>query len=409
MNDPAATTDKRHARRRTFQLWLERNSVSIYALILVVLLGCVAVAPRLLVTVPAGHVGVIWMRFGGGTVTDYHYEEGIHFVMPWDEIISYDARLHNNARVYDTISSDGLRMKVEIAVRYRINRDSVGFLHKLVGPDYAQVLVYPEIGSHARELIATYTPEQLYTDARSFIQAQILERMVRDLGSSLANQSFGGKLVTVEDVLIRSVTLPDSVAEAIERKSEQYHAMLEYDYRIESEKKERERKRIEAEGVREFQDIVSHTITNEYLRLKGIEATMSLATSQNSKTIIIGGKDGLPVILNTEDPGSRMPQEPNMSRDMQAPNAAALAGDNTHPDANEPLGWTDWMSRYLPNRQTPIFTGTGVAVPEPAAPATEAPSADVSIQDETGQEDSGSVLLDRMNAVRDTVSTPTRE
>lgn len=271
-----------------------------------IVIAMIALAPQIFITIPAGHVGVMWYRFLGGTVVDRTYGEGIQMIFPWDEMYVYDARLQNQARVYDTISSNGLSMEVDIAVRYRINRDAAGMLHKLVGPDYAEVLVYPEIGSHARELISRYTPEQLYTETRAFIQAEILERMVNQLGSSLVNQSFQGRLVTVEDVLIRSVTLPPRVADAIERKAEQYQAMLEYDFRIAREQKEKERKKIEAEGIREFQDIVAKTITEEYLRLRGIEATMSLATSKNSKTIIIGGKDGLPVILNTADtPGTQ--------------------------------------------------------------------------------------------------------
>jgi len=269
--------------------------------LLFLLVAIFALAPQIFITVPAGHVAVMWYRFFGGTVVDKSYGEGIHMIFPWDEMYIYDARLQNQARVYDTISSNGLSMEVDIAVRYRINREAVGMLHKLVGPNYAEVLVYPEIGSHARELISRYTPEQLYTETRAFIQAEILERMVNELGSSLVNQSFQGRLVTVEDVLIRSVTLPERVADAIERKAEQYQAMLEYDFRLAREEKEKQRKKIEAEGIREFQDIVAKTITEEYLRLRGIEATMTLATSKNSKTIIIGGKDGLPVILNTAD------------------------------------------------------------------------------------------------------------
>ena len=269
--------------------------------ILFLLIAIFALAPQIFITVPAGHVAVMWYRFFGGTVVDQSYGEGIHMIFPWDEMYVYDARLQNQARVYDTISSNGLSMEVDIAVRYRINREAVGMLHKLVGPNYAEILVYPEIGSHARELISRYTPEQLYTETRAFIQAEILERMVNELGSSLVNQSFQGRLVTVEDVLIRSVILPERVADAIERKAEQYQAMLEYDFRLAREEKEKQRKKIEAEGIREFQDIVAKTITEEYLRLRGIEATMTLATSKNSKTIIIGGKDGLPVILNTAD------------------------------------------------------------------------------------------------------------
>jgi regulator of protease activity HflC (stomatin/prohibitin superfamily) len=182
-------------------------------------------------------------------------------------------------------------MQVEIAVRYRLDRDSAGLMHKLVGPNYPEVLVYPEIGSHARELIARYTPEQLYTETRAFIQSQILERMVTQLGSSLVSQNVRGKMLHIEDVLIRSIRLPDRVAEAIESKAEQQQIMLEYEFRLAREEKERDRKRIEAEGVRDFQAIVARSITNEYLRLRGIEATMALATSNNSKMIIIGGKD----------------------------------------------------------------------------------------------------------------------
>lgn len=283
----------------TNRRWLRRNLTSVLIGLFFLVLATIALAPNIFITVPPGHVGVLWLRFLGGTVVDKTYGEGMQIIFPWDEMYIYDARLQNNSRVYDTISSDGLAMQVDIAVRYRVNPNAVGVLHKLVGPDYAEVIVYPEIGSHARELISRYTPEQLYTGTRAFIQAEIFERMVNELGVSLVNQSLQGKLVTVEDVLIRGIKLPDRVAEAIERKSEQQQIMLEYDFRLIRESKERERKHIEAEGIRDFQDVVARTITPEYLRLRGIEATMALATSQNSKTIIIGGKDGLPVILNT--------------------------------------------------------------------------------------------------------------
>ena len=287
-----------------FFRFLYRHSVSVYALFLGLVLFVMVLAPQIFINIPAGHVGVLWLRFFGGTVTSSHLDEGMHVIFPWNEVFIYDARLQNRARIYDTISSNGLSMQVEIAIRYRINRDTVGLLHQMVGPDYDEVLVYPEIGSQARELISRYTPEQLYSETRAFIQAQILERMVTQLGASLSNQSVRGRLVDVEDVLIRSVNLPPRIKAAIERKAEQYQATLEYDFRIEREKKERERKKIEAEGIRDFQDTVARTITPEYLRLRGIEATISLATSQNSKVIVIGGKDGLPLILNTGDDGS---------------------------------------------------------------------------------------------------------
>lgn len=288
-----------------FRRWHRRHWLAFYTSLLIGVFALMVLAPYIIITIPAGHVGVLWLRFFGGTVTSSHFTEGVHLIFPWDEVFIYDARLQNSARTYDTISSNGLTMQVEIAVRYRINTETVGTLHKVVGPDYPEILVYPEIGSHARELISRYTPEQLYTETRAFIQSQILERMVTQLGASLANQSMRGRLVHVQDVLMRSVVLPDTVRSAIERKAEQYQAMLEYDFRIAREEKERERKKVEAEGIRDFQEVVSRNITPEYLRLRGIEATMALATSRNSKILIIGGgKDGLPVILNTDGMGN---------------------------------------------------------------------------------------------------------
>lgn len=335
---------------------LRRHSISVYALALSFILFLLVLAPQIFVNVPAGYVGVLWLRFFGGTVTTSHLDEGLHVIFPWDEVYLYDARLQNRARVYDTISSNGLSMQVEIAIRYRINRDTVGLLHQQIGPNYDEVLVYPEIGSHARELISRYTPEQLYSETRAFIQAQLLERMVTQLGASLGNQSLRGRLVDVEDVLIRSVNLPTRVQDAIERKAEQYQAMLEYDFRLAREKKEAERKKIEADGIREFQDTVARTITPEYLRLRGIEATMTLAASPNSKIIVVGGKDGLPLILNTADDPTSRPALP--------------AGSGEAPSG------TDALQPSPPNAKLDDVAPTNAAVPLnlPASSPTGAPA-----------------------------------
>jgi len=328
--------------------WRRRHTFALGLLALTIVFVIAVAIPKAVVNVPAGHVAVLWKRFLGGTVTNYHLDEGIHLIFPWDRAYIYDARLRTIVRTYDTISSNGLSMSVEIATRYRINKNSVGTLHKQIGPDYPDILLNPEIGSNAREVISRYTPEQLYSDARSFIQAQILERMVTQLGSSLISQSPSGQLVFVEDTLIRSVGLPQSVVEAIERKAQQYHVMLEYDFRIEREELERQRKNIEAKGIREFQEIVSGTITDEYLRLRGIDATLAIASSNNSKIVVMGGPDGLPVILNTGEFENSVPPESNKSlEDISspiAPNASKMEVHSTnslqpefhdlHPSAN---------------------------------------------------------------------------
>jgi regulator of protease activity HflC (stomatin/prohibitin superfamily) len=369
----AAAYPEFRAKAKTYghrtRMFLRRNSLALYVSLLSLILAMMILAPNIFISVPAGHVGVLWLRFFGGTVTDRYYGEGMHMIFPWDELAIYDTRLQNNARMYDTISSNGLAMQVEIAVRYRLDRDSAGLMHKLVGPNYPEILVYPEIGSHARELISRYTPEQLYTETRAFIQSQILERMVTQLGSSLVSQNVRGKMLHIEDVLIRSIRLPQRVAEAIERKAEQQQIMLEYEFRLAREAKERDRKRIEAEGVRDFQAIVARTITNEYLRLRGIEATTALATSNNSKIIVIGGKDGLPVILNTADmqsePSGKERREAAPSRPpANAPRAGnAAAGTGTREGAEIP------KQRDLP---IPAAPARSAAV----APATPVPVKD---------------------------------
>ncbi|MBB5516312.1 regulator of protease activity HflC (stomatin/prohibitin superfamily) [Rubricella aquisinus] len=341
--------------------WRSRNGFGMAMILLVFLFVGAIALPRAIVQIPAGHAGVLWARFAGGTITDFHLDEGLRFIWPWDEVYIYDTRLRTIARTYDTISSNGLSMQVEIAVRFRVNKDSVGTLHQLIGPNYPDVLINPEIGSHARELISRYTPEQLYTETRAFIQAQILERMATQLGSSLIAQGLSGQLVFVEDVLIRSVTLPSSVVEAIERKEQQYQVVLEYDFRLQREELERQRKNIEAQGIREFQDIVSDTITDEYLRLRGIDATLAIATSNNSKMVVMGGSDGLPVILNTgafeQGGGDDETLEPITA--PLAPNAAVvepLSTSAVQPDNDRLQGTRSPQTRTTGSR--PVTTST---------------------------------------------------
>lgn len=290
--------------------WLRRYSIAFYALTLALLLGTLALAPRIFIQIPAGHVGVLWLRFFGGTVTDHVYREGLRVIFPWDRMTLYDARLANDTRTYQALSSNGLTMQAEISLRYRINPPAAGYLHKLAGPHYPDTLVAPEIASVAMEIFARYLPEQVYSDLRQSIQQDMRARVLARFAVPPVAQDMGSPgnpppLIQVENVLIRSVILPAMVREAIEHKIQQQQVMLEYDYRIEREKKERDRKRIEAEGIRDFQDVVARTITPEYLRLRGIDATNALATSNNSKMVIIGGKDGLPIILNTGDDAPR--------------------------------------------------------------------------------------------------------
>lgn len=289
--------------------WFDRNVLQIYAAVLAIILGALAVAPAIFIEVPAGHVGVLWRRFLGGTVTERVYSEGVHVVFPWDAMTVYDTRLRNDTRSYAAVTSNGMQLQVDVSLRFRINAATAGYLHKHAGPRYDVVLVYPEIAALVYELASRYTPEEFYSGQRGAIQANLVTLVRTAFPTPLTSQDVlhdtdEPPMVLVDDVLISGVTLPDSVVVAINRKIEQQQAMQEYDFRLLREEKERDRKRIEAEGVRDFQAIVARSITQEYLRLRGIEATTALATSPNAKTIVIGGRDGLPLILNTGESAS---------------------------------------------------------------------------------------------------------
>ena len=190
-------------------------------------------------------------------------------------------------------------------VRFRLQRDAVPVLHQAIGPNYIDVLAKPGLGSLTREVIAQYTAEQVYSTARQEIQdkirglveSRLSEKMMEREGEDQYRISLRDTFV-LYDTLVYGIELPALVVNAINRKTEQYYIAEEYKFRVEREKRESERKKIEAEGIHEFQQIVSQGISDSYLAWRGIEATLQLAQSTNAKVVIIGsGKDGLPVIL----------------------------------------------------------------------------------------------------------------
>lgn len=268
--------------------------------------------PLMIYTVPPGHVGVHWKRFGGGTDLNRVYTEGTRFIMPWDLLFIYDARLQMVSKPGDALSVDGLQMTFDVAMRFRLLPAAAGEVHKHLGQNYLETLIAPTVAARARDVIAMYDTTQIYTTKRLIIQEEILESVRYDLKTRF---NFPDKMhdswFVIEDILIKNIILPAGVQDAIVRKIATYQEMEEFSIRIEREQKESERKRIEAIGIRNFQEIVSNGMTEEYLRWRGIEATLELARSPNAKVVIIGsGEHGLPVILNATDSPIRIDERP---------------------------------------------------------------------------------------------------
>jgi len=350
-----AAPPKRSFRSRLLWRWLPRLMITVMVSVLV----AVVLWPYVVVTVPTGHVGVLWKRLGGigiqcwclvgrGTVLDPREirEEGFHLIWPWDKIFLYDLRLQSVNETGNAISSEGVSVEVTLNIRFQLRHDSVAVLHKFIGPGYEASVVRPEIGSRARDIISGYTAEQLYSSARADIERQVLATVRAKLEDHL------GRLIQLEaseqadreryreslrngiefvDTLVLGIKLPDSIVAAINRKTEQYYLAREYSFRIDRERQEAERKQIEAAGIAAFQRTVTEGISDSYLRWRGIEATLELARSNNAKTVIIGGRDGLPIILGGVD-GPAVPAADSKKTSDKLPTAPGP----TSPPANHP-------------------------------------------------------------------------
>jgi regulator of protease activity HflC (stomatin/prohibitin superfamily) len=312
-------------KKRALTRFIGRHLPGLTVTLLASLLLITILFPFVVITVPSGHVGVLWKRFNGydfycwcfvgrGTILDPRQlrNEGLHLVWPWDKLFVYNLRLQSSTQTYNAISKDGVNVTAQINIRFQLLHNSIGVLHKFIGPQYLASVVDPEIGSRAREVISQYTAQEVYT-SREAIQAKIRETAQKSLSTHLNNlvqpeameqpdpkgyNDFLQNSIQILDTLVLSIELPPEIVGAINRQTQQYYEIQEYKYRVEREAQESTRKQIEANGIAAFQRTVSEGISDSYLRWRGIEATLALAQSRNSKVVVIGGgKDGLPIIL----------------------------------------------------------------------------------------------------------------
>lgn len=398
---------------------------------------------RIFITVPAGHAGVLYKWFQGGTDVSTIYGEGLQIIAPWNQMTIYNLRIQEVDQEFNVLTSDGLAIETTMSIRFRPTQRLLGMLHKEHGPDFINTYIVPELGSSARRVIGLVTPSEFYSSDRDSVEQAIDQHLrwelreideflntewpnppgydeyfnTRDsIGTSSAElkaavfdslnlllivsnlrdpeiraqvesvglipfyfhlkadydslldvqEAIGQKLgaarsllfdseserasgfhdlfleegdavikirvdsleqvfnaleqeadgifpildaimtqydrfftvVDIHDVLVKSIALPPQIAQAIQNKLEQEQVAQEFKFRLVREQKEAERKRIEAKGIKDFQDTIATGITNGLLRWKGIEATLQLSESQNSKVIVIGaGEEGLPIIL----------------------------------------------------------------------------------------------------------------
>ena len=244
------------------------------------------------VTIGPGEGGVVFERFGDGINTDKTYGEGFQIVAPWNEMIVRKVRQQSVSDEMNVLSVNGLEVKVNGTIWYEPEFSNLGLLIKTKGEDYERELLDPAINAAARSVVGRYTPEQLYSSKRDVIEQEILDEV-----QILLKDQY----LLVKRVLVEDVKLPPTIRTAIETKLKQEQESLEYEFRLAKAKKEAERQKIDAEGKATANRILSASLTDKILQEKGIEATLELAKSNNSKVVVIGsGKDGMPIILGNQ-------------------------------------------------------------------------------------------------------------
>lgn len=236
-----------------------------------------------------GERGLIFRKFTTGLDKEHLFSPGFHIIAPWNDFHVYDVKEQKSEETMDVLDKSGLSINVDVSIRYNPVYDKIGELHEIFGKNYVSILVVPELRSSVRKVMGRFTAEEIYSTKRSEVERSIEEETAEVLKRNS---------IEMKALLIRSINLPEEIKNAIESKLKTEQEALAYRFRLDREKSEAERKRIAAEGESRANMIINNSLTTNLLKMRGIEATMELAKSPNSKVIVIGsGKDGLPLIL----------------------------------------------------------------------------------------------------------------
>jgi regulator of protease activity HflC (stomatin/prohibitin superfamily) len=236
--------------------------------------------------IPAGHTGVIDFL---GNVSDETLKPGVNLVNPMAKIEKMSIKTQELKELMSVPSKEGLSVDLEISLLFKLDSDMANQIYKTVGPNYADIILVPQFRSVVRGVTARYEAKALYTASREKLAGEILDELEKLVGP---------RGITVEQAPLREIKLPARLTQSIEEKLQAEQESQRMAFILQKETQEADRKRIEAKGIADFQDIVAKGISDQLLKWKGIEATEKLASSPNAKIVVIGsGKDGLPLIL----------------------------------------------------------------------------------------------------------------
>ena len=259
---------------------------SVIIVLLVVIFGA-----RMFKTLQPGERGVVFKPLRSLLDKENIFTPGFRIIAPWNTLHIYNVKEQQSEETMDILDKNGLSINMDVSVRFNPIYEMIGDLHEKFGQGYIQQLVKPEVRSSVRKVAGRYTAEEIYSTKRKAVEDDIITET-----AIILNNNF----IEMRALLIRSINLPSDIKKAIETKLTTEQESLAYIFKIEKETAEAKRKKIAAEGEAVANDIINSSLTPNLLRMRGIETTLQLASSPNSKIIIIGsGKDGLPLILNS--------------------------------------------------------------------------------------------------------------
>ncbi|SHH74623.1 Regulator of protease activity HflC, stomatin/prohibitin superfamily [Chryseolinea serpens] len=266
-----------------------RKNVIYIVIGVILLIVLMSLSSSMFYTIGPSERAIIFYKFGKGLDKDNVIEQGFHTKAPWNDLYVYSVNEMSSDENMDVLDKSGLSIHVDVTVRYSPMPEKIGYIQEKFTKNYVNVLVIPEVRSTVRQVMGRYTAEEIYSTKRAEV-----ETAIRTETEKILQLNF----VRAPAVLIRSILLPEQIKGAIENKLQQEQEALAYQFRLDKEKSEAERKRIAAEGESRANNIINNSLTNNLLKMRGIEATLELSKSPNAKVIVIGsGGDGMPLIL----------------------------------------------------------------------------------------------------------------
>lgn len=255
----------------------------------ILLLLLVIFGSRMFVTIQPGERGVIFRKFTTGLDLENIYDPGFKIIAPWNNMHVYNVKEQQTEETMDILDKNGLSIKMDVSIRFNPVYEKIGYLHQTFGQGFISQLVIPEVRSSVRQVAGRYTAEEIYSTKRKEVEQDIISETAKVLRENF---------IDMRTLLIRSIILPDQIKEAIELKLREEQNALAYEFILKTAAAEAERQRIAAEGEATANRIVNSSLTPNLLKMRGIEATLKLGESPNTKIVIIGSaEDGLPLIL----------------------------------------------------------------------------------------------------------------